>query len=91
MEQFEAIVGRHGGEVLPVFLFCAEAELARRIGNADRAARGKLTTMQGLERFRKENDLDLVAVPRANCLRLDTSSTAAEATAAEIVRHFALG
>lgn len=89
-EQFETIVARNRGEVVPVFLFCSEAETARRIGNADRAARGKVTTMQGLERFRKDHDLDLVAVPRASCLRLDTTAMPAEAAAAEIVWHFKL-
>jgi chloramphenicol 3-O-phosphotransferase len=88
-ERFEAIVGGYGGEVLPVFLACSEAELGRRIGNADRAARGKITTMQGLARFR--DGYNLIAVPRADCLRLETSAMPVDAAAAEIVRHFRLG
>jgi hypothetical protein len=101
-ERIEAIVRRHGqakrgrssngygGEVLPVYLSCSEDELARRIGNPDRAARGKVTTMQGLEKFRADYGLNMVAVPRASCLRLDTSEMPADAAAAEIVRHFGL-
>jgi hypothetical protein len=88
-ERFEAIVGSHGGEVLPVHLTCSDAELARRIGNADRVERRKLASMQGLERFRAS--WNLVAVPRANCLHLDTSALAPEAAADKIVRHFGLG
>jgi hypothetical protein len=89
-ERFEQIVDRHGGEVLPVFLSCAEEETARRIGNADRVERGKITLMQGLAGFRAAYNLNLVAVPRANCLRLDTSVLPPEATARTIVRHFGL-
>ena len=89
-EQLEAIVQRNGGEMLPVFLSCSEAELGRRIGNADRAARGKVTTMRGLEKFRQDNGLNMVAVRHANCLRVDTEALPAEAAATEIVRHFCL-
>jgi chloramphenicol 3-O-phosphotransferase len=88
-ERCEQIVHRHGGEVLPVFLSCAEEETAARIGNADRVERRKITSMQGLAGFRAS--YNLVAVPRANCLRLDTSVMPPDETARAIVRHFGLG
>jgi hypothetical protein len=87
-ERFEAIVQGDGGQLLPVFLHCAEDELARRIGNADRAERRKITSMQGLAGFRTV--ANITAVPRADCIRLDTAARPAEATAREIVRHFGL-
>jgi len=87
-ERFEAIVGHHRGRLLPVFLSCSEAETARRIGNPDRAARGKITSMHGLAGFRAT--YNLVAVPHADCLRLETSATPADAIATAIVRHFGL-
>src|SRR5450755_1753822 len=33
-EDFEAIVRRHSGELLPVFLHCSRDEAVRRVGNA---------------------------------------------------------
>ena len=87
-ERFEAIVQAGGGQVLPVFLSCAEDQLAQRIGAADRAERRKITSMQGLNKFRE--GINITAVPRAECIRLDTSAAPPEATARAIVRHFAL-
>jgi hypothetical protein len=84
----EDIVQRRGGELLPVFLHCSREEALRRVGNPDRVARRKLSSGEHLIR-----DLDryhLTAVPRADCLRLDTGIQPAEATAQAIVRHFGL-
>ncbi len=50
-EKFEAIAQHDGGKLLPVFLHCSEDEIARRIGNLDRAERRKLTSMAGLNRI----------------------------------------
>jgi hypothetical protein len=87
-EDFEAIMQRRGGELLPVFLHCSREEAVRRVGNSDRVERRKLTSAEALIR-----DLDrynLSPVPRADCLKLDTGARPAEATAREIVRHFGL-
>jgi hypothetical protein len=87
-EDFEEIVHRHRGELLPVFLHCSREEAVRRVGNPDRAERRKMTSAEYLIR-----DLDghqFSAVPRPDCLKLDTGIRSAEATAQEIVRHFGL-
>jgi hypothetical protein len=84
----EEIVQRHGGELLPVFLHCSREEALRRVGNPDRVARRKITSGEHLKQ-----DLDryhLTAVPRPDCLRLDTSIDPAEVTAPKIVQHFGL-
>ena len=84
----DEIVQRHGGELLPVFLHCSREEALRRVGNPDRVARRKLTSGEHLIR-----DLDryhLTAVPRPDCIRLDTGMNSADVTAREIVRHFGL-
>ena len=47
-EDFEAIMQRRGGELLPVFLHCSREEAARRVGNPDRVERGKLTSAESL-------------------------------------------
>jgi hypothetical protein len=86
--QIEEIAQRHGGELLPVFLHCSREEALRRVGNPDRVERRKLTSGEHLIR-----DLDrynLTAVPRPDCLRLDTSINPADVTAQKIVEHFGL-
>jgi hypothetical protein len=50
-EQLEAIVQRHGGELHPVFLYCSGEEIIRRVSNADRAERRKITSEMGLNTF----------------------------------------
>jgi hypothetical protein len=84
----EEIVQRHGGELLPVFLHCSREEALRRVGNPDRVERRKISSGEHLIR-----DLDrynLTAVPRSDCLRLDTSVNPADVTARKIVQHFEL-
>jgi hypothetical protein len=87
-EETEAIVRRHGGELLPVFLRCSREEAARRVGNPDRAERRKLTSAEIL--MRDFDRYDFSPVPRADCLKLDTEARPAEATAREIIAHFGL-
>ena len=79
---------RHGGELLPVFLNCSREEALRRVGNPDRVERRKIISgehlIQELDRY------DLTAVPRLDCLKLDTGVNPADVTAQEIVRRFGL-
>jgi hypothetical protein len=87
-EMFEAIMRRHGGELLPVFLHCSREEAARRVGNPDRVERRKMTSAESLNK-----DLDTYEfspVPRSDCLMLETEVRSAEATAREIIGHFGL-
>jgi hypothetical protein len=87
-EQFEALMQRNDGELLPVFLYCSDEEIARRISNADRIERRKTASMEALNSFRLVyND---APVPRANCLKLNTEVRSAESTAEEIIRSFGL-
>ena len=87
-DDFETILRRRGGELLPVFLHCSRQEAARRAGNPDCVERRKLTSPEAL--MRDFDRYDFAAVPRADCLKLDTGSRPAEATAWEIVGHFGL-
>jgi hypothetical protein len=86
--QIENIVQRHGGELLPVFLHCAREEALRRVGNPDRVERRKIISGEHL--IRELDRYDLTAVPRPDCLKLDTSINPADVTAQKIVRHFGL-
>jgi hypothetical protein len=86
--QIEEIVQRHGGELLPVFLHCSREEALRRVGNPDRVERRKIISGEHL--IRELDRYDLTAVPRPDCLKLDTGVNLAEMTAKNIVRHFGL-
>lgn len=87
-EAFEEIVHRHGGRVMPVFLRCAAEETARRVGNADRVARRKLTSPDALATFCA--GYTITQVPRPDCLVLETDSTPPNTTARTIADHFQL-
>jgi hypothetical protein len=86
--QFEEILRRHTGELLPVFLHCARDEMLSRVSAPERAARRKISTAKGLESFLAQ--YDLVPVPRADCLTLDSAAKSADETAQDIVCHFGL-
>lgn len=47
LEDFERVLGRHGGLLLPVFLSCSRQTLEARIGAPDRAQRIKVTSRRG--------------------------------------------
>jgi chloramphenicol 3-O-phosphotransferase len=86
--QFEEIMQRHGAKLLPVFLHCSREEAVRRVGNPDRVERRKITSGEHL--IRELDRYDLTAVPRPDCLKLDTSINPADATARKIAQHFGL-
>jgi hypothetical protein len=88
-EEFEEIMQRHGGELLPVFLHCSREEAVRRVGNPDRVERRKMTSAESL--IRDLDNYKFLPVPRPDCLKLDTETRSAETTAGEIIRHFGLG
>ena len=88
-EQFESIVRRHCGQILPVFLQCSTEEIIRRVGNSDRIAKRKMASEHGARNFMTEHKV--CAVPRRNCLVLNSETSSAEANAQEIARHFSLG
>ncbi|MBO0765433.1 MAG: hypothetical protein J2P50_12710 [Hyphomicrobiaceae bacterium] len=86
--QFEAAVQRHGGRLLPVFLQCSTEEIVRRIGNPDRVARNKMASGPSARDFMARHRV--CAVPRPDCLVLDSEANDAGANAAAIIRHFSL-
>jgi hypothetical protein len=88
-QEFEEIMQRRSGELLPVFLHCSREEAARRVGNPDRVERRKMTSREDL--FRDLDNFRFPPVPRPDCLKLDTEAGSAELNAQEIVRRFGLG
>jgi hypothetical protein len=87
-EKFEAVVQRNDGQVLPVFLRCAVDEIARRIGNPDRAIKNKLTSEQSVRDLMER--YSIVPVPRSDCLVLDSEARSADENAEAIIGHFGL-
>jgi hypothetical protein len=88
-DNFEEIMQRHGGELLPVFLHCSREEAVRRVGNPDRVERRKMASGESLNKFL--DSYTLSPVPRPDCLKLDTGVRPADSTAQEIIRRFGLG
>ena len=86
--QIEEIMRRHGAELLPVFLHCSREEALRRVCNPNRVERRKISSGEHL--IRELDRYNLTAVPRPDCLKLDTSINPADATAQKIVGHFGL-
>jgi hypothetical protein len=87
-ENFEEIMQRHGGKLLPVFLHCSPEEAARRVGNPDRVERRKMISPESLIKYLDHYKFS--PVPRPDCLMLNTEVSPAEATAQEISRRFGL-
>ena len=87
-EKFEEILRGHGGELLPVFLHCSREQAVRRVANPDRVERRKIASAAYL--IKELDAYQFTAVPRANCLTLDTGVRPAETTAREIIDHFGL-
>jgi chloramphenicol 3-O-phosphotransferase len=88
LEDFERVLAEHGGLLLPVFLSCSRTTLEERVGSADRVARRKVTSREGLDRCLAR--WNLVPVPRVNCLTVDTETTEPDDAARQIVDHFGL-
>jgi hypothetical protein len=87
-QEFERLMLRMKGDLLPVYLYCSDQEIARRIGTVDRAQRGKTSSMEALSAFRTVyND---APVPRPDCFKIDSGAKSADATAREIAHHFGL-
>jgi hypothetical protein len=87
-DKFEEIVQRHGGELLPVFLHCSREEAMRRVGSPDRVERRKMASAEGLTKYLDE--FVFTAVPRSDCLTLDTGAASPEGAAQIIISHFGL-
>jgi hypothetical protein len=88
VEDFERVLAQHGGLLLPVFLSCSRKTLEERVGSPDRVARGKVASKEGLDRCLSR--WNLVPVPRANCLTVETDTTRPADAARRIVAHFDL-
>jgi len=69
-------------KILPVFLMCDAEELEKRVVRENRAVLGKLNTVAGLKECLKK--WDMTAIPRENCVTLDTNNKLPRECALEI-------
>jgi hypothetical protein len=88
LQDFERVLARNGGLLLPVFVTCSRKTLDERVGAADRVARRKVTSKDGLERCLAR--WNLVPVPRADCFTVDTDLLSPVEAARAIASHFEL-
>jgi hypothetical protein len=88
LEDFERVLARHGGAVLPVYLACSRETLEERVGAADRVQRRKVTSKEGLDRCLSQ--WNLVPVPRPNCFTIHTDTMTPSEAAEAVVGHFGL-
>jgi len=88
LEDFEGILARHGGTLLPVYLECDRDTLMERVSSPDRVKRGKVATLDGLEGCLAR--WNLVPVPRPGCLTVDTARLQPREAARRIIDHFGL-
>jgi len=82
-------VGKEGGTVCFVRLFCDEEELARRVNGKGRRKAGKISTKRLLASVLKRHGLGS-EVPFQTSLRIDTTRTPAKKSAEMIARHYKL-
>ncbi len=79
----------HGGRVLLVRLFCDREELERRLPRPDRAAAGKLASLETFRELLTRHDL-FSPYPGRESLEIDNTRLAPEEVAALIVSHYHL-
>jgi hypothetical protein len=88
VEEFERVLAKHAGELLPVYVTCRRETLDERVSRPDRVQLEKLASRESLADF--IGRWNLVALPRPNCLTIDSDLLSAGDAALEIVHHFGL-
>lgn len=87
-QRYVSTLARYGSEILPVFLYCPEQEMLRRVTNRDRAERKKISSSAGLKAFLEE--YNLVPVQYEGCLHIDSGKNTPNEAAQKIADHFEL-
>lgn len=85
-QRYTDVLADYAADILPVYLYCAEDEMLRRVGNSDRKERKKISSKTGLRNFLMK--YNLVPVPHENCIQIDSEKSPPEKIARKIVDHF---
>lgn len=83
-ENLENEAANSGANIVPVFLSCSNEELEKRVVNISRKQIGKLNTVSGLQECVQR--WNLVAIPRDNCIYLNTNDKTPIESAKELVK-----
>lgn len=86
VHDYDRIVEKFGGLVLPIHLSCSGNTLMARVSASERAQKGKIANPENLKTYLDENNF--VAIPRDNCLSLSTEEASPYETATAIAKHF---
>ena len=89
VEKVCAAVERHGGEVCLVQLTCDKNTLERRVPDAERARRRKVSTLELLREVMGRYDL-FSTVPGRDSLEIDNTDLAPEEAARRVIEHYGL-
>jgi hypothetical protein len=89
VERFCGLFEAHGGRALLVRLFCAREELERRLTRSERAAAGKLASLEVLRELTERLDIFSPVAGRES-LEIDNTGVAPEEVARLIVGHYHL-
>lgn len=84
-EKVVSLVEGRGGAVWPVYLHCDTQTLHARVVDEERRARGKLSSVAGLDEFLAK--CNIAPVAHANCFSIDTGQGTALETAERIACH----
>jgi chloramphenicol 3-O-phosphotransferase len=82
-------VERQGGIFCPVYLYCDEKEMLKRLKNESRKAHGKLRTTKTMKELLKTKD-SKTPINFQNGLVIDTTNISAKKSARMIKEHFNL-
>jgi shikimate kinase len=82
-------VESNGGKVRLVNLTCSVEVLTARVGNEDRVALNKLTSLEMLQRVLDEDD-PYAVIPGRDSLRIDNTDLSPEEVAHRIIDHYGL-
>jgi hypothetical protein len=88
LENFEEVLARHGGALLPAFLSCSRTTLEERVLSAERTQRRKISSRESLATCLAR--WNFVPVPRTRCLTVDIEQSSAREAAQWIVHQLRL-
>ncbi|MFH1608500.1 MAG: AAA family ATPase [Patescibacteria group bacterium] len=89
IKKIEKIVIKSGGIFCPVYLFCSEKEMLKRLKNESRKSHGKLRSLKIMKELMKREDFKTPA-PFKNNFIIDNTKISAKNVANKIVKHFNL-
>lgn len=89
VKDIQDLIGRYGGDVCFVQVYCSVGALMDRVGDASREVFRKVRSREGLQRMMDEAEL-FEAIPFVESLSIDTTGTPPKEAARIIREHYHL-